>query len=99
MPIQSAGKRKIKDKTTETVFIVQDRKAKLKEVTTGASSDTDTEIISGIEEGDTVIVGPYKVLSKLEDGQQVDFEIAEDDTSSSLSLRPRRLLRSLRKRT
>ena len=47
VPIQASGKRKIKDKTTETVFIVQNKKAQLKEITIGSSSDTETEIISG----------------------------------------------------
>lgn len=98
VPIQASGKRKIKDKTTETVFIVQNKKAQLKEITIGSSSDTETEIISGVEQGDTVIIGPYRVLSKLEDGQQVKFKISEKDTSSQ-SIRPKRLLKALRKRT
>lgn len=97
VPIQSVGKRQIKDKTAETIFIVQNNKALLKEITVGSSSDTDTEIISGIAEGDTIIIGPYRVLSKLKDGDGVQFQISEEDTSSSeQTIKPRRFLRTLR---
>lgn len=85
IPIQASGKRKIDDKLKETVFIVQDDKAILTEITVGVSSDTEVEIISGIEEGDTVIIGPYRVLSKLKDGQKVKFEIKDEDESDPSS--------------
>ncbi len=97
VPIQASGKRKIKDKTAETVFLVKDGKACLTEITTGISSDTLIEIISGVEEGDTVITGPFRVLSKLKDGQSVQFKISEEDTASQ-STSPRGVLKRLRKR-
>ncbi len=77
VPIQAVGKRKIKDKMTESIFVVENRKAVLKEIQTGISSDTEIEIIAGINEGDTVIVGPYRVLSKLKDGTKVNFKERE----------------------
>jgi HlyD family secretion protein len=83
IPIQSSGKREIEDKLVETVFVVEDGNAKLKEIGTGVSSDTETEIVSGLNEGDTVITGPYRVLSKLKDGQKVSFTMEQADTSSS----------------
>jgi HlyD family secretion protein len=99
IPVQASGKRKIDDKTTETVFIVQNGKAHLREVTTGVSSDLQIEIISGIAEGDTVIIGPYRVLSKIKDGQEVSFEISKADTSSqSTSVNLRRIVRTIKKR-
>ena len=98
VPIQAVGKRKIEGKTSQTIFVVENKKAYLKEITTGVSSDTDTEIISGIEEGDTVVIGPYRVLSKLKDGQLVSFKFLEEDTSST-SAGPRRFLRALRKKS
>lgn len=103
VPIQASGKRKIDDKTTETVFIVEGNKAVLKQIVTGASSDTDIEIVSGVEQGDTVIIGPYRILSKLKDGEQIQFKIEEEDTVSSestqTSLTPRRVFRAIKKRT
>jgi len=102
VPIQASGKRKIKEKTAETVFKVEGSKAILREIVTGASSDTDIEVISGLEQGDTVIIGPYRVLSKLNDGQQVQFTIEEEDTSSTepsqSSLTPKRVIRAVKKR-
>lgn len=74
VPIQAVGKRKIKDKLTESIFNVQNKKAVLKEIQTGISSDTETEVISGINEGDTIITGPYRVLSKLKDGSIVEYK-------------------------
>ncbi len=99
VPIQASGKRKVKDENVESVFIIEKGKAVLKEITTGLSSDTDIEILSGIEIGDTVITGPYRVLSKLKDGQAVNFKIEEDSIStSSLEVKPRRILRMGRRR-
>jgi HlyD family secretion protein len=100
IPIQASGKREVGDELVETVFTVENNKAKLVEITPGVSSDTETEIISGIDEGDTVIIGPYRVLSKLKDGQVVNFTIEEPDTNSaSNGLGPRRLMRAIRSRT
>lgn len=100
VPIQASGKREISDKNVETVFIVEGGKAKLVEIVPGVSSDTETEIVSGVEEGDTVIIGPYRVLSKLKDGQKVNFTFVEKDTSATTSSTgPRRLMRAIRRRT
>jgi HlyD family secretion protein len=89
--IQASGKREIEDELVETVFLIESGRAVLKRVTLGVSSDEETEVISGIEEGDTVIIGPYRVLSRLKDGQKVSFTDLESDTlSSSRSEAPRR---------
>jgi len=85
VPIQAVGKRNLNDKITETVFLVHNKKAVLKEVTLGASSDTETEIIAGLEPGDTVIIGPYRVLAKLKDGQAVKFKLSKEDNLKGLN--------------
>jgi HlyD family secretion protein len=81
IPIQASGKRKIDDETTESVFLVKDKKAHLTAVQTGVSSDTEVEIVAGVQEGDTVIIGPYRVLSKLKDGHNIRFTETLEDTS------------------
>lgn len=58
-------------KTRETVFILEDGKAKLVPIETGISDGRSTEITEGLEEGQTVITGPYKILRILEDGDEV----------------------------
>jgi HlyD family secretion protein len=61
-----------KDKRREIVFVVEDGKAKVVPVETGISDDTNIEIISGLEEGQEVISGSYKAVSKeLKDGDLV----------------------------
>ena len=83
IPIQASGKREIQGKLVETVFVVEDGNAKLREIVTGVSSDIETEIASGLNENDTVITGPYRVLSKLKDGQKVSFTMEQSDTISA----------------
>jgi HlyD family secretion protein len=98
IPIQASGKRKINGETAQTVFIVKDGEAQLTEISTGVSSDQDIEIASGVEEGDTVITGPYRVLSKLKDGQKVSFETPEEDSTSQSLRPPGRMLGRLHRR-
>jgi HlyD family secretion protein len=59
------------------VFVVRDGKAIRKDVEIGISSDSDQEITAGLEEGEIVISGPFRVLRHLNDGEKV--EAAEDD--------------------
>jgi HlyD family secretion protein len=101
VPIQASGNRKLDGKTGETIFIVQDGKAHLTEIETGISSDVDIEIIHGVEEGDTVIIGPYRVLSKLKDGQSVYYAVEEEKdtlvTTTSQVMRPHSVMRRMKR--
>jgi HlyD family secretion protein len=83
LPISAVGRRKVKGEEVQTVFVVQDGKSVLRPVETGKSSDVDIEITSGLELGDTVITGPYKVLSKLKEGRRVNAEPAKPDTADA----------------
>jgi len=48
----------------EVVFLMEADTARMAEVKTGVQDDTYIEILSGIEEGDIVVVGPYSAVSK-----------------------------------
>ncbi|WP_164014300.1 efflux RND transporter periplasmic adaptor subunit [Pyxidicoccus trucidator] len=49
----------------KVVFVVDaDNKARVQPVTTGIASDTELEILTGIKDGDRVVEGPYRTLSK-----------------------------------
>ena len=49
----------------KVVFVVDaENKARVQAVTTGIASDTELEILSGIKDGDRVVEGPYRTLSK-----------------------------------
>ncbi|MEO0226193.1 MAG: efflux RND transporter periplasmic adaptor subunit [candidate division WOR-3 bacterium] len=79
IPIQAVGKRKIKGKETNSVFVLKDNKAVLTEIETGISSDTDIEIKSGLSPDDRVITGPYRVITKLKDGTRVKIKKGEEE--------------------
>jgi len=78
VPVQAAGRREVKGKETETVFLVKDGKAVLTPIRTGKASDTELEVTEGLKPGDEVVIGPYKKLSKLEDGQRVTGKPVKD---------------------
>ncbi len=63
------------------VFVMQDGKAIRKEVEVGISSDSDQEITDGLEEGELVISGPFRILRHLIDGEDVDK--AEDEEEAA----------------
>lgn len=52
------------DERFECVFINQGGKAVLKPIKTGIQDDTNIEVVSGLEKGDEVITGPYTLVSK-----------------------------------
>lgn len=60
------------DKRQEAIFVVKDGKAILRAVNTGIQDNTHIEILSGVAEGDEIIVGSYNVISKtLKNGDKV----------------------------
>lgn len=66
------SKKKEKLKPVEVVFVEDGNYSKMVEVKTGISDDTFMEIISGLSEGQKIISGPYKAISKeLEDSVKV----------------------------
>ena len=62
-----------KAKPSKVVFVVAaDGTAQMRVVHTGIASRADVEILDGINEGDTIVDGPYRTLAReLEDGQTV----------------------------
>ena len=62
-------------KAKEVVFVSKDGKAKMIEVKTGISDDTNIEILSGLTGDEEVISGPYRAISKeLEDGAKISLQ-------------------------
>jgi HlyD family secretion protein len=62
----AANDKSAKDKKNlqEVVFCVEDGKAVVKPVVLGISDDTNYEVVSGLQTDQTVITGPFRVLSK-----------------------------------
>lgn len=86
----STKKFKVKDKAVsantekfECVFVKDGEEAKLRVVTTGIQDDSNIEIVTGLEENDIVIIGPYNTVTKtLKNGDKVEIK-TEDDKKDS----------------
>jgi HlyD family secretion protein len=61
------------NKGSEVVFLFNNGTAKTKKVVTGIQDDTYIQVISGLTEGEEVISGPYRVVSKeLKDEDKIE---------------------------
>ncbi len=60
--------------TARSVFVVDGSVVSEKVVEVGLSDDTYQEIVSGVSEGDQIVIGPDRVLRNLEDGNAVTVE-------------------------
>lgn len=59
----------------EVVFVIEDDIAVMRKVKTGITGESKIEILEGVEEGEKVVTGSYRILSKtLEDGDEVKIE-------------------------
>lgn len=67
----------------ECVFVSKNGEAKLRVVKTGIQDDTNIEVISGLEEGDEIITGPYNVVSKtLKSGDKIEDKQKNKEATS-----------------
>jgi HlyD family secretion protein len=62
----------------QVVFVNVDGKARARLVRTGISDESRVEILDGLNEGETVVAGPYRVFDKLKEGRAVK-EMAKSD--------------------
>jgi HlyD family secretion protein len=70
-PKKGNKKAKKEKKEMEGVFVVKEGRAKFVEVKTGIADQQNIEIVSGISEHDVVVIGTYKILRTLKDGDKV----------------------------
>ena len=61
-------------KELEGVFVVRDGKAHFTPVTTGIAGEKFFEVLTGLKEGESVIVGPFSSVRELSDGAAVKVE-------------------------
>jgi HlyD family secretion protein len=74
-----ADKKKEAPKPIEVVFVLDGDKVKMVPVKIGVSDDAHWEIVEGLQEGQEVISGGYRAISKdLEDGKKVRKGKVED---------------------
>jgi HlyD family secretion protein len=58
-------------KELEGVFVVKDNKVQFEPVKTGIAGEKYFEVLSGLKEGDQVVVGPFSSVRELRDGAEV----------------------------
>lgn len=63
-----------KKKPLEGVFVIRDGKAVFVQVTTGIADQQNIEITSGLQKDDEIVVGPFRTLRTLEDGDMVEIQ-------------------------
>lgn len=92
IPIQSLVVRPVVEDTAsggvverEGVFVVRDGEARFVPVRVGIAGDRYFEILSGLEEGDRVVSGPYQALRDLTDGELVEATEAERDAPAAVA--------------
>jgi HlyD family secretion protein len=74
------GARKPARGMQKVVFVMEDGKARARRVETGLASETEIEILDGLKDGETIIEGPYRAVSReLNDGKPVKLEEKKKD--------------------
>jgi HlyD family secretion protein len=78
------GQKKDQKEDVQGIFVIRNKKAEFVPVTTGIAGTSDIEVDSGLNEGDEVITGSYKVLRTLRSGSGVKIDNSapkkEDET-------------------
>jgi HlyD family secretion protein len=83
-PAGTAAKKATREPLQKVVFVVEDGKARVRRVETGLASENDIELVSGVKEGEVIVEGPYKLLSReLADGKAVKTEKPEKEKEKS----------------
>jgi HlyD family secretion protein len=75
---------KAKKQELTGVFKIHDGKAEFVQVTTGITGATDIEVLSGLNDGDQIITGSYKIIRTLRNSAKVkiDNQVTTSTTSS-----------------
>jgi HlyD family secretion protein len=73
-PKETASKNQDAKQDVQGVFVIRNRKAEFVPVTTGITGTSDIEVLNGLNEGDEVITGSYKILRTLRPGSSVKID-------------------------
>ena len=65
---------KAKKEELQGVFVVKNGKAEFQKVVTGITGATDIEVLSGLNDGDQIITGTYKVIRTLRNSAKVKVD-------------------------
>jgi len=68
----------------EGVFLLVDGLARFRPVKTGITGDMDIEVLGGLQEGEEVIIGPFKALRKMTEWDRVEIDQKKQATAISV---------------
>lgn len=71
---QNASGAAARKREVEGVFLLKDGRAQFTPITTGIKGDQEIEVKSGLNQDEEIIIGPYKTLRTLKDGDRVKRE-------------------------
>jgi len=81
---ESERKETKKSEMIEVAFCIEDNKAVSKPVKLGISDDTHYVVLSGLEEGETVVTGPFRVLSRtLKNDDLVEYDKKQKENNDA----------------
>lgn len=65
---------KIRKEEVQGVFVVKGDRAEFRKVETGLTGATDIEVLSGLEPGDQIVTGGYKVIRTMKNGARIKVD-------------------------
>jgi len=65
---------KTRKQELQGVFVIRNGRAEFAQVNTGISGTTDIEVTSGLQEGDRIVIGPYKVIRTLRNDSKIKID-------------------------
>jgi HlyD family secretion protein len=73
-PKEAALKDKDSKEDIQGVFVIRNKKAEFVPVTTGIAGTSDIEVLTGLQEGDEIVTGSYKILRTIRSGSGVKID-------------------------
>jgi len=71
----TADERKVPKKELEGVFVRDGERVRFRPVKVGITGETDVEVLEGLQEGEELVTGSYKVLRTLKDWDKVTVQM------------------------
>ena len=72
-PIDLAEDKARKEEITG-VFVVKNGKAEFRQVDTGITGSTDIEVLSGLDQGEEIVIGGYQAVRTMRNGARVKID-------------------------
>jgi HlyD family secretion protein len=73
-PKEASFKDKDSKEDIQGVFVIRNKKAEFVPVTTGIAGTSDIEVLTGLQEGDEIVTGSYKILRTIRSGSSVKID-------------------------